>query len=104
MNHPILSKMGHSAFNLARASLLMSSRRSRSRFFQNTNFNGSSLLKDGASCKNLGKQLFNLLLSVSSHKDVVLGGLLLQEQRDTNPGLLHQVLLDQHSHVADIQL
>ena len=43
------------------------------------------------------KQNFNLLLSVSSHKDVVLGGLLLQEQRDTNPGLLHQVLLDQHS-------
>ena len=46
LNHPMLNSVGHSAFSFARASLLISSRRSRKRFFQNTNFSGSSLLRE----------------------------------------------------------
>ena len=102
MNHPMLNNVGHSAFSFARASLLMSSRRSRRRFFQNTNFSGSSLLGRTRHISTSNLCISRLLLCVSSYKDVVFRWFLFEKKGNPNPCFLHQVFLDAHPKVAKL--
>ena len=103
LNHPMLNNVGHSAFSFARASFLMSSRRSRKRFFQNTNLSGSSLLGRTRHV-NVNHPYFwyYSLLCVSGYKDVIFCWFLFQKEGDPDPSFLHQVFLDGHPEVAEL--
>ena len=99
----MLNNVGHSAFSFASASFLMSSRRSRKRFFQNTNLSGSSLLGRTRHVNvNPSHFWYYSLLCVSGYKDVIFCWLLFQKEGDPDPSFLHQVFLDGHPEVAEL--
>ena len=99
----MLNNVGHSAFSFASASFLMSSRRSRKRFFQNTNLSGSSLLGRTRHVNINPSYFCYSLLCVSGYKDVIFCWLLFQKEGDPDPCFLHQVFLDRHPEVAELR-
>ena len=100
----MLNSVGHSAFSFARASFLMSSRRSRKRFFQNTNLSGSSLLGGGQDMSTSNNHIPHLLLCVSSYEDVIFCWFLFKKECDPDPCFLHQVFLEGHPEEAELGL